>query len=1094
MNKLSFLICLILVLDLNLFSQTNLIEDWDGNGDISTTTSYPDNYGWDVTVGEFNYANSSGGIRWNDVTSGHTLNGSDYSGRLLMVRWDGSGSTSLSSTYSYPVTLEANKKYVFTWIYEWWNNASAPVLTVGVGTDKTGGGLVASNDFTCSGTRQLLKEGEMSFFITSGGSYYLTVKANNLAALCGIGELSVTEVEPALECSVSSITLSYYEPEITFTIFPNGSDTAIDISAPGGIILSTTSLPFTGGDVTVSSQDSSDASGNITITQGSDTLWIPVSSHFPEDFFNLVRIDTLNPDGAWCWFNDPRAIYYKGTKEQTYISWVNSSGDIMIAAYNHETGIYTEELLFPELEVDDHDNPAIFIRKDGRLVVYFSNHTTAPAHRFISTNPEDITSWGEDYRFGENVTYPYPFQVGDDIYVFYRGINWHPTLIVSSDSGKTMGTPQQIITGGGDRPYARYCQDNTGAIHMAFTTAHPRDDPNNKIYYALFKEGKFYKADGTFIKDFTGTETALNIDLNEAETIYAASDGKGWIWDIAVDENNHPVMVFASFPSDNDHRYHYTRWTGSEWYRKELTTAGKWFPQTVSGGSESEPNYSGGIILDYDDPSVVYLSKQVKGVFEIFKYATPDNGLTWDSTALTWDTPGDIVNVRPIVPRHHRKGIFDLVWMRGSYVHYTNYHTSLVFWSDTILNKVDSISFREDTVEITKGLSSQISVSFIPFITSNRLLVWSSSEEGVCQVKNGLITANNVGTATITATAFNGKSASCVVNVNPPSYITSALFDFGTSTSPVASGALQVTESILFEDSYGWSSPVSSRDRGSGWTDDLRDFNFSSLNAVFRVSVMPGNYHITANQGDMSYPHDMMNIYVNDLLKSSSVSSTTGNYSTSEFDVDIIGEIMEIKFEDGGGSDGNWVINSLKVEPKTVQPPSLNAEEDTIPEMTARLGESDTAIINLTATDLTSDIILSVNGTDAGQFTVKPSIIVKPESGTLPATKISIAYLPDDAGDHTATLTIHSDGADDLAFILTGSANTTGIDKPDTRVIIYPEPGKLVVTGACSYVIYNIMGVPVAEIKCNSNHSVVTLKPGIYLVKVGNNVHKVVVH
>ncbi|HKJ41455.1 MAG TPA: BNR-4 repeat-containing protein, partial [Sunxiuqinia sp.] len=426
---LSFIICM----TLPAFSQTNLVEEWDGNGDVNTTTSYPNNYGWDVTVGTFNYANSSGGVRWNDVTSGHTLNGSDYTGRLLMIRWDGSGSTSLESVFSYPVVLKAGKRYQFSFIYEWWNNASTPTLTVGVGTYKSGGGLIASKDFACSSTKQLLQKGDMDFYASTAGTYYLTFKANNLAALCAIGELSVTEQANKLECTTSSISLNYYRAEQTISIYPNGSSDPIEIGAPEGIQLSETSLSPTGGSVIISSADSTNVSGNITITQGADVVTVPVVASFPTNFFNLPKIDTLNIDGAWCWFNDPRAIYYKGAREQTYIAWVNRVGDIRIGAYNHKTGVYTEHLLYPKLEEDDHDDPAIFIRKDGRLVVYFSKHTTAPAHRFISTNPEDISSWGDDYRFGENVTYPYPFQVNDDIYVFYRGLNWHPTLIVSKD-------------------------------------------------------------------------------------------------------------------------------------------------------------------------------------------------------------------------------------------------------------------------------------------------------------------------------------------------------------------------------------------------------------------------------------------------------------------------------------------------------------------------------------------------------------------------------------------------------------------------------------------------------------------------------------
>ncbi|MBN2697473.1 MAG: BNR-4 repeat-containing protein [Bacteroidales bacterium] len=1085
------LYCLSAILYAPLFSQANLIEEWDGNGDVNITTSYPDNYGWDVTVGVFNYANSTSGVRWNDVTSGHILNGANYTGRLLMIRWDGAGGTSLSSVYSYPVTLETHKKYQFSWIYEWWNNASAPLLTVGIGTDRTGGGLIVSADFTCSSTRQLLQEGDMSFFVSEGGSYYLTIKANNLAALCGIGELSVTEVEPVLECSVPSVVLNYYEAAKTVTIFPNGSGNPINIVAPEGIGLSASSLPSSGGDLTIFSADSSDVTGTITVTQGADEIVIPVTAAFPEIFLNPVPFETLNSDGAWCWFNDPRAIYYKGVKEQTYLSWVNSLGDIMIASYNHETGVYTEKLLFPRLETDDHDNPAIFIRRDGRLVVYFSKHTSAPAHRFISTNPEDISSWGDDYRFGVNVTYPYPFQVGDDIYVFYRGLDWHPTLIISNDDGETMGTPQQFIAGGGSRPYARYCQDNTGAIHVAFTTGHPRDEPQNRIYYARFKDGKFYTADGTFIKDFTGTETALNIDLHEAETVYAATHGKGWIWDITVDENNHPVMVYASFPSDTDHRYHYSRWTGSEWFSTELTNAGKWFPQTVSGGSESEPNYSGGIILDYDDPSVVYLSKQVKGVFEIFRFTTPDLGITWDSAALTWDTPADIVNARPIVPRHHKKGVFDLVWMRGQYIHYNNYHTSLVFWCDTVLNAVNEILFDEESIEITKGTSRQLSVTFVPFITANKELAWSSSDGNIVSFDNGLITGNEVGTAAITATSSNGESAFCEVRVVSPVYMTDVLFDFGTAISPVDSGARQVTESTLFENSFGWTSPVLTRDRGTG-TDELRDFNMSATEAVFKVFVRPGKYHITAKQGDFSYAHDLMRIYVKDTLRSTA-SNSAGSYTTNEFEVSTDHEIIKFTFDDGGGSNEHWVINLLKLEALSLPPPALSLAEESVPAMTAGPGESNSRILHLSGTDLTADVFLNISGADPEQFSVTPATISRPGTGMLAETEITITYLPSEEGDHSAILVISSEGAADLTRALTGST-PTGISQPALNPHVLSQPGGLVLCGDLNFKIYSILGFPVTEISCQADHYSVNLEPGIYLVQFSDCIEKAIVY
>jgi hypothetical protein len=394
-----------------------------------------------------------------------------------------------------------------------------------------------------------------------------------------------------------------------------------------------------------------------------------------------AAFDTLAVNGAWCWFADPRAIYHKGEKEQTYFSWVTTSGDIVVASYNHQNGEFIQHVVLEKFQSDDHANPTLFIRDDGRIIVFVAAHFGNTIKRCITTNPEDISSWGEVYEFGHTVTYPYPFQLGkDSILVFFRGgSSWKPHMILSTDNGETFGTQKEFIVSTGKRPYMRYCQGADGSIHMAATTGHPRDVLDNKIFYCRFKDNRFYRADGSLIRDF-GQEP---LDVSEMDEVYdGTSCGKGWIWDIALEaETGFPVMVYASFPDDTDHRYHYARWNGKNWTSTELAKAGKWFPQTPKGKIEPEPNYSGGIILDYDDPSIVYLSKQVDGVFELFKYTTSDHGQSWESEALTENTPRGLLNVRPMVPRHHKKGVFDVVWMRGRYEFYADerYNTSLVF-------------------------------------------------------------------------------------------------------------------------------------------------------------------------------------------------------------------------------------------------------------------------------------------------------------------------------------------------------------------------------------------------------------------------------
>ncbi|MDR1808945.1 MAG: BNR-4 repeat-containing protein [Prevotella sp.] len=632
----------------------------------------------------------------------------------------------------------------------------------------------------------------------------------------------------------------------------------------------------------------------------------------------VYQIDTLSVNGAWCWFADPRALYYNGTQEQTYFCWVNTAGDILVASYNHATGIFKQNVLHAAFQNDDHANPTLFIRKDGRIIVFYSKHENSVVCYRISTRPEDVESFTVEKNFGNKTTYPNPFQIGDDIVVFYRGQdNWHPTYAVSHDNGETWQAPQSFIVRGGARPYARYCQGPDEAVHIAFTTGHPRNEAQNKIFYVCYKNGAFYRADGSKIKDYTGSDTALDIDAAEAETVYNGSDdGKGWIWDIALDAAGRPVLVYASFPDDNNHHYHYARWTGTAWENHFMVNSGKWFPQTPAGTTEPEPNYSGGIYLDHSNPSIVYLSKQVNGVFEIYKYTTADGGNTWVAEAITENTPAGLLNVRPIVPQNHKPGYFDVVWMRGTYEYYANgrYNTSLVYKRGYTETEIDSIALSDSNVALYEGTTHSLSVTFYPFLLSaDRTIVWTSSDEQVASVENGQVTAKAAGTAQIAATTVNGKTAACVVTVKEMACLKNVFFDFGTPSSPLASGATRVSEATALGESYGWMGTVDSRDRGSAWSDEERDFNLSGQNTTFRTFVENGVYRITVKQGDKDYLHDKMSLNVNGDLKLQNITAAKGTVQTNTFEVVVDNKRLDFEFS-RSGTDPNWVVNSLKIE------------------------------------------------------------------------------------------------------------------------------------------------------------------------------------
>ncbi|MGC3979393.1 MAG: hypothetical protein QM751_14925 [Paludibacteraceae bacterium] len=217
---------------------------WDGNG-ITGNRSYPNLWGWSCsnTTTCWSLANSSGtACRYNDVTSGWTFNGNSWTGRDLYIRWDGSGATTTSSVFSYPLSLEACQTYNLMFKYAWANNATVPTWTTGISSDPNGASPIITKDFVCSATKQLFLEGTITFSVPTSGIYYFTIGANT-AALCAIADLSVTK-ETTKTLSVSETALAFNDVDKTHTFIINGNalTEAVSITSPAGISAAPTSV------------------------------------------------------------------------------------------------------------------------------------------------------------------------------------------------------------------------------------------------------------------------------------------------------------------------------------------------------------------------------------------------------------------------------------------------------------------------------------------------------------------------------------------------------------------------------------------------------------------------------------------------------------------------------------------------------------------------------------------------------------------------------------------------------------------------------------------------------------------------------------
>lgn len=664
----------------------NMMSDWDGVG-ATGAGSEPNNFKWGCTPSiEWTEANVLG-VRFQDDVS-YLYNEDTVTGRVLFVRWDGVKGANNSSVYSYPIDLDACKTYVLKAKIAWHSVGRVPAFTYQVNGAKDNSGTSLAKEQLVVSSKGVLRDIELVFTTDESGVYYFTLGANS-AVLGGIRDLSLTRYsdDPVLLATKKELIYDSLHLSQSFHVSGYGLTENITFSAPKGMTITPKSITPKQAKCLIeltASFDDADAltSGAINMISGTLRETVKLKKVLPP--YLAAGTAEFTPDGTWCWFQDPRALYYEGAKKQTYSGWVTSDGSVQVGSYNHVTGEITVHTLHEKFQIDDHNNPTFLIREDGHILVAYSGHFYGPMRVMVSERPEDITSFGPEATFGDNVTYANPYQIGDSTVMFYRdGTSWHPTMNVSLDGGVTWGAPQEFITRRGthQRPYVKYTQDSKGGMHITFTTGHPRQEQSNAIYYVYFKNKKFYKADGTLIKSYNGTSDALDIDAGEAEVVYDASLGKGWTWDIALDEKEHPVILYAAFPNDLNHHYYYAKWDEGQWSNHHITNSGRWFPQTPVGAGEPEPNYSGGMALDPNDPKTVYLSKQVNAIFELFKYTTNDGGKSWETEQITRNSPAGVMNVRPVVPRNHLPGSFDVMWMRGKYITYANYLTSVMYYS-----------------------------------------------------------------------------------------------------------------------------------------------------------------------------------------------------------------------------------------------------------------------------------------------------------------------------------------------------------------------------------------------------------------------------
>lgn len=465
--------------------------------------------------------------------------------------------------------------------------------------------------------------------------------------------------------------------------------------------------------------------------------------------------NVITPKGAWCWFADPRALYYEnatGSIKNTYIGYIDIHGNIKATQHNAITGKTHEVLIRSYFQPDDHNNPSFLILPDERVMIFYSRHTDEACFYYrISKLPGDITTLGEEKKLvtTNNTTYPNPFILTDDpnhIYLAWRGINWHPTIAQLSlpdanDNVQFTKGPFQIIQSTGARPYAKYVSNGKDRIYLTYTTGHPDNEYPNYIYFNYIDINTLQLKD---IKDnILGTigNSVHNVNKTTYPISYTyamvdvPSDQRDWVWQTALGKDGNPVIAMVQISNDkNTHNYYYAKWTGTEWRKTFLANGGGKFHQT----SGLELCYSGGMAIDEANPEIVYCSVPVAGttgtMYEIKKYVIGDNGNVMSTENIT--TNSLLNNVRPYIITGSQNSPYRLIWMYGNYYDWIVSSTRPLGYN-TGINA--DFSFPSENVNLNDGLiiNEQFNGNVIGTAkTSEGVLITTKTSNATFNVEN----------------------------------------------------------------------------------------------------------------------------------------------------------------------------------------------------------------------------------------------------------------------------------------------------------------------------------------------------------------------
>lgn len=415
---------------------------------------------------------------------------------------------------------------------------------------------------------------------------------------------------------------------------------------------------------------------------------------------NLIQ---FNDNGAWCWYQDERAVVdtiagrliVGSVANNRGVGGSSRDGDIDVVFFDLQTGLSQRVTLAKGNSnfngSDDHNAPAFLVRPDGKYLAFYAGHNANDNSYYriydgTAWETQQVFNWNAQRPGGVNfaTTYSNLFYLSSEgrTYNFSRGNNKSPNIMMSTDMGYTWTYDGQLDSNGNVgyvNGYLKYWSNGVDRIDFICTEYHPRDY-NTSIYHGYVKDGQTFKTDGTLVDAVTFDTLNIPTPTDFTKIFAAGANINGdimnrcWIADLQRYDDGTIAAIITARANDNtqdsdvyinpDHRFIYCRYDGSTW---SYTYLGKAGPKLYS----SEADYTGLGALCPNDPNTIYISTTFDPrnntnlvVHEIFKGVTADHGATWSWMPITQNSTRD--NLRPTVPAWSTNKTA-LLWWRGTY-------------------------------------------------------------------------------------------------------------------------------------------------------------------------------------------------------------------------------------------------------------------------------------------------------------------------------------------------------------------------------------------------------------------------------------------